>query len=262
MKYSIQTFTLREYMKTPEDLDKTLDEVAKMGYESVQITPPSFTNAKSLSSQLTSKGLSADSAFCGVYAIPENIGKIVEDAGYLGTNVLRTDSIRPEDRTSEEGYRSFAKHLNACGKLLRAEGLDFMYHFHSFEFVKFGVARGIDILLHETDPEFVMFQPDVFWLTAAGTEASRELEKFRGRARYMHCKDYIVAARKEGDALEVIRNASAPVGTGNLAWKEILKTAKSIGIENLVVEDDMGVLPPFESAAISLPNLKKLFEEV
>ena len=254
-QYSLQMYTLREFMKTPEALDRTLSRVAEMGYENVQITPPAFTTAAELAKLLKTKGLKADSAICTVYKIPENIERISRDAEALETCVLRTDSINKEDRRTVDGYRSFAKHLNNCGKMLRAKGFDFMYHFHAFEFIDFDGTRGIDILLNETDPEYVMFQPDVFWLTAAGTEPSRSLEMFRGRARYIHCKDYVITASQD-PTLEKITHASAPVGTGNLHWNEIFKTAKSMGIENFVVEDDMGVLDPFESASISLPNLR------
>lgn len=255
-QYTLQMYTLREFMRTPDDLDSTLSRVAQMGYESVQITPPAFTNSQELARLLATKGLVADSAICSVYKIPERIEQIARDADALQTCVLRTDSISAEDRKTADGYRSFAKHLNECGKLLRKKGLDFMYHFHSFEFVDFGEVRGIDILLNETDPEYVMFQPDVFWLASAGTEPSRALNMFRGRARYMHCKDYVITAAKD-PKLEITTCASAPVGTGNLCWNEILVTAKDMGIDNFVVEDDMGILDPFKSAELSLVNLKK-----
>ena len=256
-KISLQMYTLRESMKTPEDFDKTLSRVAEMGYKSVQITPPAFINAPDMAKLLESKGLSADSAICDVYKIPESIEQIARDAEALNTDVLRTNSIRHEDSTSIEGYKSFAAHLNTCGKLLRAKGLDFMYHFHSFEFIKLGDVRGMDILLNETDPEYVMFQPDVFWLTAAGFEPSRALYMFKDRVRYMHCKDYIITPKND-ETLEVTKNASAPVGTGNLCWPEIVISANELGIENFVVEDDMGVLDPFESAKQSIDNLTKM----
>lgn len=255
-QFSVQMYTLRRFMQTPKDLDSTLSRVAEMGYENVQITPPPFTNAIELSKQLREKGLRADSAICSVYDIPNKIEQIAQDAAALETNVLRTDSIRHQDRASAAGYHSFAAHLNACGKLVKSKGIDLMYHFHAFEFVKIGDTRGIDILLDETDPEYVMFQPDVFWLAAAGVEPSRALKMFRGRARYMHCKDYIVAANSD-PALEITNSISGPVGTGNLNWLEIFKTANDMGITNFVAEDDMGVEDPFESASLSLQNLKK-----
>ena len=258
-KFSLQMYTLREFMKTPEDLEKTFARVAEMGYKSVQITKPAFVETYGeLTAQLRRHGLQADSVICTVYSIPEQLDQIVRDAEVLGSNVLRTDSIRKEDRYSIEGYRSFAKHLNHCGKLLREKGLDFMYHFHAFEWTDFNGIRGMDILLNETVPEYVMFQPDPFWLTAAGMEPSRALELFKGRMRYIHCKDYVIRPPVDG-VLEMVPRASAPVGTGNLHWAEIIETANKLGVENFVVEDDMGILDPFVSAETSLRNLEKMF---
>ena len=48
-----------------------------------------------------------------------------------------------------------------------------------------------------------------------------------------------------------------PIGSGNLCWHKILQTAAKLGIENYVVEDDMGVLDPFASAAESIAYLRQ-----
>lgn len=254
---SLQMYTLRHSMKTREDLDNTLRRVAEMGYDSVQITPPAFLTIEEMAAMLKKYNLRADSAICTLYDIPDKLDEIVHKAEVLGTDVLRTDSIRKPDRLDRDGYLRAAAHLEKCGAALKARGLQFMYHFHSFEFVKIGERRGIDIILENTSPEHVLIQPDVFWLTAAGTEPSTELRKFAGRARYMHLKDYVIVPA-DLEKIEQTMRASAPVGTGNLNLAAILATAREMGIENFVAEDDMGVLDPFESAAQSLVNMKKL----
>ena len=104
--------------------------------------------------------------------------------------------------------------MNAEGNACRRAGLRYMYHFHSFEWISFGKERGIDILLNETDPAAVFFQPDVFWLTNAGTEPSSSLKLFRGRAFSIHVKDY--AIRQPEGKIENVPFFYAPVGTGNL----------------------------------------------
>lgn len=254
---SIQMYTLRESMKDLAQLDATLAKVAEMGYNSVQITTPGYITPVDLAKLLRSHGLTADSSLCPLYQIPDKIDDACAAAKALGTDVVRTDSIAAADRFSLEGYHKAAEHLNRCGKLLHDRGYKFMYHFHAFEWISLGDTRGMDILLSETDPETVWFQPDVFWLTSAGLEPSAALEKFAGRMQYMHLKDYTVVA--SGTAvLETTKSASAPVGTGNLCWERILPTAKKLGVTNFVVEDDMGVLDPFESAAISCRNLKAM----
>lgn len=253
---SLQMYTLRHSMNTLEDYEATLRRVAEMGYRSVQITPPAFCPARETAPILRKYGLTADSAICPVYRIPAEIDTVAADARALGTDVVRTDSIRHEDRTSADGYRSFAAHLERCGKLLADRGLKFMYHFHSFEFIQLGATRGIDILLAETDPAHVLFQPDVFWLTAAGCEPSEALSMFAGRAEYIHLKDYVIVP-SDTAVLEETKRASAPVGTGNLSMDKIIAAAKRMGIRNFVVEDDMGVLDPFESARQSFLNMQK-----
>ena len=254
---SLQMYTLRHSMKTREDFVETLRRVDEMGYESVQITPPAFLDVAEMAKLLKDHGLRADSAICTLYDIPNKLDEIERNAALLGTDVLRTDSIRKPDRLDRDGYLRAAEHLEQCGTALRQRGLQFMYHFHSFEFVKIGDTRGIDIVMENTSPEHVLIQPDVFWLTAAGCEPSTELRKFAGRARYMHLKDYVIVPA-DLEKIEQTQRASAPVGTGNLNLSAILETAREIGIENFVAEDDMGVLDPFDSAAQSLVNMKKL----
>jgi len=257
VNFTLHMYTLRKSMQTPEDLENTFARVAEMGYKTIQISPPKFTNSVEIAAQIKRHGLKADSAMCDVYQIPDKLDEIARGTEALETSVVRTNSIRKEDRLSAEGYHSFAAHLNHCGKLLRGMGLDFMYHFHAFEWIDFGGTRGMDILLNETDPNYVKFQPDVFWMTCAGTEPSRALELFKGRVDFIHCKDYQITTPRDG-VLERFRYISAPVGTGNLAWEEIFKTAIRLGVKNFVAEDDIGILDPFESARLSFEGFKKL----
>lgn len=256
-QFGIQTYTIRHALTTPEDFETSMQRLSDMGYTILQTRPTAFWDGIQLAAVLKKYGMQADSAFSPLYEIPERIDVLAKEAEALKTDVLRTDSIAPEDRYSVEGYKKAAAHLNVCGKLLYERGIRFMYHFHSFEYIKLGETRGIDILLNETDPKYVWFQPDVFWLQSAGTEPSVELRRYKGRAEYMHLKDYCIAPNGT-TVLEKTKAVSCPVGTGNLNWDAIIKTAKEIGIWNFVLEDDMGVLDPFESARISIENMKKM----
>ena len=258
-KIGIQMYTMRNHMKDRAELENTLKRLAEIGYKNVQISKPSYLTMQELADMLKEYGMKDDSVFCTTSKIIENIKNIVNEAEILGTDVLRTDSIPAELRNSEEGYMKFASMLNEQGKVLKQNGLRYIYHFHAFEFITFGSRRGIDILLNETDPETVMFQPDVFWLTSAGTEPSVSLRAFAGRAFYMHVKDYAIK-QLEG-VIENVPSYFAPVGTGNLNWPGIMKTAKEIGIELFVVEQDKCDGDVFEAVKISYDNLRKMGAE-
>lgn len=253
---ALQMYTCREYMKTIKDFKDTLKKVAEIGYKHVQISKPDFLNISELAGLLKEYGLTADSVFCPTGRIINNIEQIKRDAETLGTDVVRTDSIPSELRNSEEGYRQFAKRMNLEGQALQKVGLRYIYHFHAFEFVTFGNVRGIDILLNETDPKAVMFQPDVFWLASAGTEPSVSLKMFKGRAFYMHVKDY--AIKQLDGVIESVPSYFAPVGTGNLNWSGILNTANEIGIQRYVVEQDKCDGDVFEAIKLSYENLRNM----
>lgn len=255
-KIGIQMYTLREFIKDEAGLRDTLQKLAEIGYQSVQITKPSFLTTEQLAELLAEYGLEADSVFCPVTKLEDSLDSISQETKLLQTNVVRTDSIPPEYRRSVSGYRDFAKLMTRQALLLKERGLRYLYHFHAFEFISFGEERGIDILLNETDPEIVMFQPDVFWLAAAGVEPSAFLRNFQGRAFYLHVKDYAIG-QLEG-SIESVPYLFAPVGQGNLNWLGIMRSAREIGIEQFVVEQDYCAGDVFAAVKASYDNLKKM----
>ena len=255
-RIGLQMYTLRDFVKTPDDFKNTLRRVAEIGIENVQITPPGFFTVEETAKLLKDNGLKADSVFRSTGKIVDGIEQAKCDAEILGTDVLRTDSIPNEMRNDAVGYRRFAQQMNAEGRACKAAGLRYIYHFHAFEWINFGDVRGIDILLNETDPDAVMFQPDVFWLTNAGTEASVSLKMFKGRAFYMHVKDY--AIRKLEGKIEDVPFHFASVGTGNLNWPGIIASADEIGIERFVIEQDMCEGDAFDAVKLSFDNLNKM----
>ena len=189
-----------------------------------------------------------------VGTIAANLDAIAE-TGAIITDVARTTSIPTALRDSADGYRKFCEQLNEEGRLLKERGLRrFFYHFHAFEFIDFdGWDRHH---AQRPDPAYVQFQPDVFWLTAAGTEPSSSLYLFRGRAEYMHVKDYAIT--RHTGKLEGVPRCFAPVGKGNLNWPGILKAAADIGIKRFVVEQDECDGDPFECIRVSFDSLRAM----
>ena len=256
-KISLQMYTMREHTQTLSDLEKTIEKLAEIGFKMLQYSIPETYDAKAVYDIFEKNGITNDSVFTPFLKIEENTKKILEQCELFQTDYVRVDSMPKDLSDSPAGYKMYAHCLNEASAELKKHGKKLLYHFHAFEWTNFAPGcRGIDILLNETTKEYVGFQPDVFWLTSAGTEASQSLKLFAGRAKYMHVKDYAIKPRT--GALEDVPNCFASVGRGNLNWPGILKTAREIGIENFVVEDDMGILDPFESARQSIQNMKQL----
>ena len=125
--------------------------------------------------------------------------------------------------------------LNAIGKKCKDQGLQLLYHNHDFEYEKNkqGIVP-IEYMIENSDPGFVNFQMDLYWVTKAGADPIAYFEKYPGRFKSWHVKDM----NKEGNF--------APVGTGTIDFKRILKEKKRSGMEFYMVEQDRN----FETKAL------------
>lgn len=255
-RIGLQMYTLRDFTATKDGLFDTLAKVSRIGYKNIQTRTPQYMTAKQYKAELDKLSLCADSVFSPYTRLDADFAKNVDEAHVYGIDIVRTDSIPEEQRTSKEGYQRFAEAMNKLGDRYRREGLKLMYHFHSFEFISFGDTRGIDVLLNETEAENLYFMPDVFWLHCAGTEPSSSLYMFKNRAPRVHFKDYAITAL-EG-RIEGVPCTQVPVGRGNLNWQGILKACSDIGVEQFVVEQDFCVGDAFVCVEQSLKGLNAM----
>jgi len=254
IKLGLQMYTVREQIKTYDDFISTLDKISAIGINLLQMGIPGFLTVTELKKILDGYGIRSDAVYFPSGGTKEQFDSALANAAVLGTNLVQTGSIPPEMCATADGYKRFAEIINRDGEMFSAVGFKYIYHFHAFEFVNFGGIRGIDILLNETDKNNLYFEPDVFWLTSAGTEPSHALKMFEGRTSWIHAKDYAIM-QLEG-IKESIPFCFAPVGEGNLNWDGIINTAKEIGIEEFIIEQDFCSKDVFDSIKSSYDFLK------
>ncbi|SHJ00921.1 sugar phosphate isomerase/epimerase family protein [Pseudozobellia thermophila] len=137
--------------------------------------------------------------------------------------------------------------VNELGKKAHEAGLKLLYHNHDFEFMEDenGVVP-IDYLLQNSDPRYVNFQMDLYWVTKANADPLAYFEKYPGRFKIWHVKDMDEQGR------------FAPVGRGKIDFEEILAQKELSGMEYYMVEQDMTFdgLKPLEAIQISHEGLK------
>lgn len=244
-----QLYTLREHMKTPADIAKSLKKVREIGYEAVQVSGIGPIDPEELKEILDKEGLTVCATHIGYDAFKNNLEAEIEKHKLWNCEHMGLGSLPGEYSTSKEGYLTFAKEANEIAKKLADNGLKFIYHNHNHEFIKFDGETGMDILFNNTDPVFD-FEIDTYWVQAGGADPVQWIKKMEGRLSVVHFKDMAMAPGR--------KQIMAEVGEGNLNWPAIIKACKEIGVKWYAVEQDVCQRDPFESLEISFNNLKKM----
>lgn len=247
-KTGLSYFELSQVDMTDDFIDRTIAASSKHGVTvmstSVNYKPLFGANAKGLD-------------------LVKDLARIIEVNHRLGVTYVR-DSLIPRDCIhNEEGYHLAAKDLNAYGKLLKAEGINLYYHNHHFEFEKFGGKTGFEILVEETEPDYVGFEVDVHWIQRAGHDPVTWIKRLSGRIDLVHLKDYRIYFPDGEPTPEIFHKEQciqfAEIGEGNLDMPAIINASLAGGVKYLPIEQDQCYgLDPFDCATTSVKNLRKM----
>ncbi|MDB5085769.1 MAG: sugar phosphate isomerase/epimerase [Bacilli bacterium] len=250
MRLAAQLYTVREFMKTPEDIASGLKRIKQIGYNAVQVSGIGPIEPQALKEITDSEGLTICATHIGFGDLKDNLDAVIEKHKLWGCKYVGLGGLPGEYRTSRASYVQFAKEASEIGRKLSDAGLKFIYHNHNFEFVKFDGLTGMEILLQETDPAAVDFEIDVYWVQAAGADPAAWVKKVDGRMKVVHLKDMMMNDDRQ--------QFFAEVGEGNMNWSTILPACEQIGVEWAPVEQDRCLGNPFDSLQISFNNLTKM----
>jgi sugar phosphate isomerase/epimerase len=120
-------------------------------------------------------------------------GKVFDDHKILGCKYV----IFPMNIWSGtvDGLKAECDLMNKIGDEANKRGIKFGYHNHHIEFVNIPNTNQLyeDFLIANTDPDKVLFQMDVYWITMGGQDPVAYLKKYPTRFKLLHIKDeYVV----------------------------------------------------------------------
>ncbi len=242
-----QLFTLREYTKTEEGLNKTLEKVKNIGYNAVQVSGIGPIEPEFVKECADRHDLIICATHIGFDRLQNNLESVISQHKLWNCSYVGIGSMPEIYRADQGGYARFAKEASEYGRQLAKSGLTLIYHNHSFEFKKQGNITGMQILFEESDPDALQFELDTYWVQAGGADPVEWIKKMKGRMDVVHYKDMAL-----GDQNQPIM---AEVGEGNLNWKGILAASMEIDAKWCAVEQDVCQRDPFESLQISRNNL-------
>lgn len=145
--------------------------------------------------------------------------------------------------------------FNRSGKLLAENGIKLCYHPHGYEFRPYKEGTMFDYMASKTDPAYVNFEMDVFWVKHPGQDPVALLKKYPSRFLMLHLKDRRLGTpgNQDGRAPD---ETNVVLGQGDVGIADIMKEAKKIGVKYYFIEDESPVA--VEQIPLSLDFLRKL----
>jgi sugar phosphate isomerase/epimerase len=245
-----QLYTVRDYAKTLPDIAETLKKVADIGYTAVQISGFGPADPKDIVKLIQDNGLTVASTHTGWPEFLNDLDGVIEVHKLYGCSHPAIGGL-PREYYSADGLKRFLDELAPIAEKLAAEGMDFSYHNHNHELMKYSGQTWLAMLYEQADPGMLKAEIDTYWIQAGGADPAAWVEKCAGREPLLHLKDFAMGPGRE--------QRFAEIGEGNLNWPRIMEAAKQGGVEWYLVEQDRCYeRDPFESLAISYRNLKAM----
>ena len=128
--------------------------------------------------------------------------------------------------------------FNKAGKQFADAGISFVYHPHGYEFRPYnGPGTMFDYMMEKTDPKYVNFQIDVFWIRNPGQNPAALMRKYPTRFPLTHLKDRMIGSvDNQNGRQDKERNVVLGLGDVNIA--EVMKASKEIGVKYHFIEDE------------------------
>jgi sugar phosphate isomerase/epimerase len=231
----IEAYTFRKSF--PVNAAGTLDTIKMMGFTELEGGPGNLS-PQEFKKLCNERGISIPSAGTNYDELIQHLDSVVYIAKALGAKYVMCAWIPHDDGVlTFENAKKAVDDFNKAGKFLKEHGLTFCYHAHGYEFQPYKNGTLLDYIFDNTDPRYVSFEMDVFWIQFGGGDPVALMKKYRSRWKLMHLKDMRKGTKKDFTGLTSTENDVA-IGAGELDIPSILKEAKKIGIKHYFIEDE------------------------
>jgi sugar phosphate isomerase/epimerase len=248
-----QMYSVREFLKTPADIKKSLVKVKKIGYQAVQLSGLGPIADSELTRILNGEGLVCCATHEPSDMILNEPNKAVDHLKAIGCTATAYPFPRGIKLSNMREVKAFAKSLDKAGGVFHKAGLELSYHNHDIEFVRVDGKLVLDLLMELTSPDNLKLELDTYWAQAGGSNPVEICKRYKGRMPLIHIKDYGMTPERKPVFEEI--------GSGNLNWPELLKAAEASKSKWFIVEQDANFEGgnPFKSLAMSFEFLKANF---
>ena len=194
-------------------------------------------------------------------SLEQHFEEVLLDVEALKTSRVVINGMYRFNYQDEVAVRNLAKRLNVVGKQLQEKGINLFYHNHNIELLHVNEDKSAyDTLIENTDPSYVNFECDTYWIAEAGMNPLSMMEKLGNRMKLWHIADRGTRVSKT-PMTPILNSDSVELGQGNMDLDALSAYAKKVGIEAVVLESHRNWIhkDPIESIKLSSTYLLKEF---
>ncbi|MFP4104940.1 MAG: sugar phosphate isomerase/epimerase family protein [Phycisphaerae bacterium] len=247
-----QLYSLREFTKTTEGFAETIKKVADIGYTTVQVSGIGPIDAADIDRICKDNNVTVSCTHIGWPRFQNELDQVIQEHKTYGCNHPAIGGLPKEYfEAGQDGVKKFVDELGPIVEKLKAAGMDFSYHNHSHELVKYDGKTWLAGLYETAPADLLNAEIDTFWIAHGGGDPAQWITDLAGRQPLLHLKDMVMTPERE--------QRFAPIGEGNLNWSAIMQAAESAAVEYALVEQDNCYgKDPFEEMATSYGNLVEM----
>ncbi|HEY2072233.1 MAG TPA: sugar phosphate isomerase/epimerase [Gaiellaceae bacterium] len=231
-RIGLQLYTLREACAA--DLFGTLEAVAAMGYEGVELYDLCGHPARDVRARLDELGLAVAGRHAMLPALESELPALAAELGELGTDRVALAWAEAE---------SLVDRVAVAAEEAARLGLRLGVHNHWWEFDRLDDGS---TLLEQLAALPVWLEIDLGWTWVAGVDPVELLARYAGRSPLVHVKDFRTREGRE----------YCPVGDGAVGYERVIPAAIDAGVEWLLVEQDETDGDAFEDVERSLAAVR------
>ncbi len=238
MKKAIQLYSLRDHMKTGEDMLYILGEVKKLGFEGVEFAGYYGLSAPALKARLDELGLKAVGTHMGIENYePKKIEDTIEFHKIIGCTDIGLGGA--PTRTAKQ-LKKTCDILKKANERAEKDGMRVYFHNHSGEFKPLRNK----VVPIESLKEACYLEVDTYWSFCAGIDNFKFITENRDRIIHIHLKDGV-------------NHHPKALGEGDCDLATVIKASKEIGLEWAILENDDPTPNGLADAARSIEFMKK-----
>jgi sugar phosphate isomerase/epimerase len=265
---AVQLWTFREDLA--KDVPGTLKKIKDLGFTYVEGFDAPFIvgNPDDFRSRLDAAGLKMFALHWNTLSDwRKDPTVIMETAKTLGahyTGIAWLKESKPDTVTLDIVNEAADILMKACPQA-KAAGLQLYYHIHGYELQPMGEDKTFfDSFVSHIDHNCVRLEMDVFWVTYAGTDPVKFMDKYRDGVELLHVKNMAddvptgVFTGADFNPSDMPAGNWVPLGKSRkIDYKSVFRKGREIGVKWYILEMDKFDGDVYAAVDSSLAYIKK-----